>query len=1652
MRMKTKNFLVVILLALMMPVRTWADVGTGFFTQIIGERPNHITLKYTVDYSTGITNTATITGFSASASGNAFLSHLNLEIPSSCSISGTTYNINGIAANAFKNQTILKTVQFPASIVGIGESAFEGCTNLTAVGSLTTKDLRIGSSAFKDCTKLANIVIPSRTSVVGANAFYGCNSSQGGPSVLISKSSTNSSSEVIADNLLNGQYVKSVEIASGITTIGEGAFKGISNLSSVTLPSSLTTINAYAFQNCAALTEVDIPRSVTTLGDRSFDCANLAQVKVNWYTPLQITGDTDPFPYRSVDGHALHIPFGTSSAYDNTYWGTFASVQSPATYTASNGIIYSWVGDGTNNLTVIGCEGWTQPTNVVIDDHFQFGDSEYTVTEIRYGAFKDCAFLDAIEIPSSITRISINAFLNSGLRSVTFHEGLVIIDNNAFNKTKLTTVNIPSTVSAISSGAFNNCDDLESAYLLGQITRLPNQIFQNCSNLVTVILPPILQTIEQSAFSGCGNLERIELPASLTSMEAAVFKECTKLKDIIFRGMTPPVVDTSLNGDLFVHGDAQSHIDHSTITLHVPFGAVGYSSPDSYWSDFIIDMAPGEVADNQTVKYSCRFNSDGTGYAEVTGIYDSSVTSITIMGSVNNYVGSELMAFPVTKIVSNAFAGNSSLQTVSIPASVNTIGTDAFKDCTELKKVTLTTTLEHFPTDAFTTTDQLHPLKFELEMALGSSDAVSASFAQNCKAITSVTIGEDVKTIGMYAFQDCPYIKSVTISSSVEEIKVDAFGIANPNYISALTDVTVEWDTPITIETQYDPFPRDSEGKHSNITLHVPFGTVPAYIANDFWGTFNILADPSSYDYEYKGVYYQIIEGTTTAKVLAAGTSDLLLSEVPLLDDFEVDGVTYTVTEIEPEAFMGNASVEHLLMPIFLTTIGNNAFADCENLKVIAAGPAIATIGEGAFANTLVTLYIIGDMTDMGIPEGAYQGKDFLRSVDIAKLVKLGNYGFEGLPIGANAFKNCTNLESVTISECLLSSIGSGAFDGCTSLSEVKVDWTQLWQSYFPDPRCLPNTVAADAFDQWTYENGRLLVPAGYKDLYAETAPWSNFNHIVSIIDFADAYVRNLCLDENTGWDTDHDLQLSTDEAAAVTNLSQVFRGNTDIKKFQELRYFTGLTEIGVSDFEGCTSLEIVELPTSVTKILTKAFYGCSSLQGISGGYQFLIPVQVTSIGEEAFANCKPASRIQIFGPAVIGTRAFAGSLINSSESQVSLTSALNSIEPDAFDETDALFTINSSNDTPIGVWLFKDCTFLKNLSVNAPVEATAFMGCTNLESVFFSDDVTSIGATAFQGCSKLQKVELPWTLQTVSSGAFGECTALREVTINENVTSVEIYAFSRCTSLETIIVKAATPPASFEHSFDNSNYNNATLFVPEESAQAYASTLPWSKFNKRGVVDSQGIRYTYAMVDGSPKATVVGYKGWADDLVIAGSIKGHDGQVYPVKEINTYPAFELARNYFTSITIPASMTTIQEWAFAENVNLKTVKVGWSDPRDLSIIPRIFNRTPINPNPDDPENTNGEGILYVPAGTTALYQRTAPWSYFKTFIEYQPGNANGDDDNTIDINDVLAIVDYILGKNVPATFNAAAADVNGDGRVTIADAAAVVNIILGTGN
>ena len=97
-------------------------------------------------------------------------------------------------------------------------------------------------------------------------------------------------------------------------------------------------------------------------------------------------------------------------------------------------------------------------------------------------------------------------------------------------------------------------------------------------------------------------------------------------------------------------------------------------------------------------------------------------------------------------------------------------------------------------------------------------------------------------------------------------------------------------------------------------------------------------------------------------------------------------------------------------------------------------------------------------------------------------------------------------------------------------------------------------------------------------------------------ITFADANVKALCV---ANWDTDKDGELSTDEAAAVTSFGTVFKGNKSITTFDEMRYFTGVTEIGESAFSGSSIGPTLTIPGNIKKIGNYAFSSCKSLNRI---------------------------------------------------------------------------------------------------------------------------------------------------------------------------------------------------------------------------------------------------------------------------------------------------------------------------------------------------------------------------------------------------------------------------------------------------------------------
>ena len=244
-------------------------------------------------------------------------------------------SVTSIGDDAFKNCTSLTSVTIPSSVTSIGSGAFSGCINLPIIDNiryadtylvdvvdktLTTYTIKngtkwIGEEAFLDCSSLTSVTIPNSVTSIGERAFSWCTSLT---SLTIPNSVTSIGERAFynvpniivyngtpttflwgakcRNGFVEGELVYNdnsktclkayssaitgeLNIPNSVTSIGEHAFGGCSNLTSVIIPNSVTSIGNYAFSGCTGLTSVTIPNSITTIADHAFkDCRNLTSV------------------------------------------------------------------------------------------------------------------------------------------------------------------------------------------------------------------------------------------------------------------------------------------------------------------------------------------------------------------------------------------------------------------------------------------------------------------------------------------------------------------------------------------------------------------------------------------------------------------------------------------------------------------------------------------------------------------------------------------------------------------------------------------------------------------------------------------------------------------------------------------------------------------------------------------------------------------------------------------------------------------------------------------------------------------------------------------------------------------------------------------------------------------------------------------------------------------------------------------------------------------------------------------------------------------------------------------------------------------------------------------------------------------------------
>ena len=375
-----------------------------------------------------------------------------------------------------------------------------------------------------------------------------------------------------------------------------------------------------------------------------------------------------------------------------------------------------------------------------------------------------------------------------------------------------------------------------------------------------------------------------------------------------------------------------------------------------------------------------------------------------------------------------------------------------------------------------------------------------------------------------------------------------------------------------------------------------------------------------------------------------------------------------------------------------------------------------------------------------------------------------------------------------------------------------------------------------------------------------------------------------------------------------------------------------GVTSIGLSAFEGCSSLTSVTIPNSVTSIGEYAFSYCTSLTSVTipdsvtsiSGFAFedctsltsvTIPDSVTSIGVGAFASCTSLTGIWVAEGNSHYSSDASGVLFN--KDKTTLVQC-----PGAF----AAYTIPDSV-TSISGFAFEDCTSLTSVTIPDSVTSICdytFASCASLTSVTIPDSVTSIGEQAFMGCSSLTSVTIPDSVTSIGKVAFTGCSSLTSVTIPDSVTSIDWYAFSGCTSLTSVTIPDSVTSISGFAFEDCTSLTSVTIpdSVTSIGVGAFASctslTGIWvAEGNSHYSSDASGVLFN------KDKTTLVQCPGAFAAYTIPDSVTSISGF-----------AFEDCTS-LTRVTIPDSVTIIGGNAFSHCDNLTDVyytgtEIAWN--------------------------------------------------------------------------------------------------------------------------
>lgn len=1098
------------------------------------------------------------------------------------------------------NQNYIKEVTIPETVQVIGARAFYTAIPMSEALYIPSSVNEIGSDAF-------NIFAPIYTLNTEIPTGWELSTSLSGPilPIYLEHSGPDLSTEDGFDYVINaGEETVTLanyhgeatditipstvvinEVTYSVSKIGKYAFVFNQHIEHVTFPNTVVEIANHSIIDCFNLKTVFIPSSVEVIGETMILMLGYG----NSMTPEQISQSVNVTFYLQDSS----IKETWDRYFDNIVYGQTYRVFNVGS-APQNNEYFTYFFNSNQEVVILNINVGDNVTELVIPEKIE----EKNVVEISADSLGNREHITKITLPATIRKIGDRAF--GGMPElvevdIPSENALATIGKNAFAfDYKLETITLSNSIRTIDEWAFAFCFELKAINLGNALTFLGGNAFTDCYSLTSINIPGTVKEISTDAFHQCLALTDITIGNGVEVLDYGCFRSC------LFMDLYIPesVTEVGYGWDGLTDPLTESEI-------------VDYKNSD-YYSPKGLENITEEIYEECNNHRTYYFGSDSTYFAH----YVTNYQNIYSVSKYNIVSGDFVFMVVANQVALQKYNGEGGDVVIpdkvtidGISKDVERIATGVFKGNSTIDSVTLPANLKRID-----------------------------SYAFYQSSISSVVLPDSLNYIGDYAFYDAVNLTKVIIPSKDIDMRYSPFGFLNPN--EGHTDIIYPYGAPSNAYTYGGTtdylYIFDAPFTVNHITYAQISETEVAVYGHEKEYAYGDIVIPASVEFGSKNFTVSKVFGNAFENALA--TSVTLPSSIKEIGDYAFYGITNKLASVDLSAcdklerigayaFYSNYDLATVLLPEGLLEIGNNAFGLASSLSEIIIPSTVTNIASYAFYNShLTTVTILSE--NLTIEDYAFASNDGLTNLTMPESVIYSIHTFEdtqltGLPVMfVGTIYEATNLSSsnkakvgkmaikVSTASNPTNTLEGKALIGFTNLTELTIE-----PGITCEKGCLYGlnklTKLSMVFDQYlAYYFGKKNV-SDYLDGYEPFANSYQLTQPISIID-----------GDNSRGTLQQGLYLPT----SLTKL-YVLGGSSNLDgspfsfmnavSLTEVKFspsFNG-TKIAFACFKGCTGIKSITLPDSIEILGMETFYG-------TGLTSFTAPEVLRTIRRNCFEGC----------------------------------------------------------------------------------------------------------------------------------------------------------------------------------------------------------------------------------------------------------------------------------------------------------------------------------------------------------------------------------------------------------------------------------------------